>query len=255
MGFSDTPMVNFDSPLPYYIQIRDRIKEQIAAGTLKHGDQLPGEPALCQLCSVSRTVIRQALAELENEGLVTRKKGIGTFIAEPETFERLSAKLTGFYQDMRLRGHTPFTRMLNQEVIPADEIVSRYLQIEPGTPVVRLNRLRFIDMEPIVLTDTYLPAHLVPGLETLDLTRSSLYEVLEHHFHLNLSRGHRVIGAAAASDDQAALFQVHPRDPMIVITNVTFAVDGTPVEYYHGLYRGDRNIFEVEMIRQNKLVF
>ncbi|NSW52159.1 MAG: GntR family transcriptional regulator [Anaerolineae bacterium] len=242
--------INFNDPLPYYVQVKNRLRESIADGTLRQGDQLPGEPTLCRIFSVSRTVIRQALAELELEGLVSRKKGIGTFIARPHAIERLSANLTGFYRDMKIRGLTPFTRVLHQEIVPADQQVAQQLQLQPGAAVVRLHRLRFVNHEPIVLTDTYLPGVLVPGLENVDFSRISLYQWLEQEYGLVLARGHRIIGAASASTYQADLFHIQPGDPLIVIQNTTCTADGTPVEYYTGLYRGDRNIFEVEMIRQ-----
>jgi len=243
-------LVNFNSPIPYYIQVKDRLKEQISQGLLKYGDQLPGEPTLCQLFSVSRTVIRQALAELEQEGFVSRRKGIGTFISEPEVYEKLSEDLTGFYQDMKVRGRIPFSQMLKQEITSADPEVAKKLKIEPGYPVLRLYRLRYVDHEPIVLTDTYLPGNLVPGLEKMDLSTVSLYEILEKQFGLVVARSHRTIGATVANDHQADLFKIGKGDPLIVIDNITYTADGTPIEYYHGLYRGDRNIFEVEMIRK-----
>jgi len=250
MSIMNISPIDCNSPLPYYIQIKYILKELVSNGKLKYGDQLPGEPILCQIFSVSRTVVRQALNELENEGFVLRKRGIGTFISEPKAIERLTENLTGFYQDMKVRGLKPFTRMLDQKLIPADSFVASQLQINPGTPVVRLNRLRYINNEPIVLTDTYIPDHLVPGLDNMELSRSSLYEVLEHQYGLVLTRGYRIIGAATASGYQAELFQIQPGDPLIVIKNITYTADGTPVEFYSGLYRGDRNIFEVEMIRQ-----
>lgn len=248
--FQSHAPIDANSDLPYYVQIKYALRELVSSGELKYGDQLPGEPMLCQIFSVSRTVVRQALTELENEGLVSRKKGIGTFISEPDAIERLTANLTGFYKDMQSRGLKPYTRMLDQTIIPADAFVADQLQIQPEDPVVRLNRLRYINNEPIVLTDTYIPGHLVPGLDNTDLSYISLYETLEHQYGLVLTRGRRIIGATTASTYQADLFQIKPGDPLIVIKNITYSADGTPVEYYSGLYRGDRNIFQVEMIRQ-----
>ena len=92
--------INFDSHIPYYIQLIEALKEKISLGEWKVGDQLPSEPELCEIYGVSRTVVRQALREIELEGLITRRKGKGTFIAEPKISESLAQKLTGFYQDM-----------------------------------------------------------------------------------------------------------------------------------------------------------
>lgn len=245
-----TSAIDLQSPIPYYIQIKDKIKEQINTRILKNGDQLPGEPVLCEMFSVSRTVIRQALAELEHEGLIARKKGKGTFITEQETFEKLSQNLTGFYQYMKTRGHIPLSQVLVQEIIPANLTVASNLHITPGDLVLQLDRLRYIDKEPIVLTSTYIPSHLVPGLEKVELSKESLYGVLENNYGVVLTRGYRTIGATVANEYQAELFKINIGDPLIVINNIDYSADGTPFEYYYGLYRGDRNIFEVEMVRQ-----
>ena len=85
----------------------------------KPGDQLPGEPELCLMFDVSRTVIRQALGEMEHEGLIVRTKGKGTFVAQPKIMENLAQKLTGFYQDMADRGSPPVSQVLKQHVVPA----------------------------------------------------------------------------------------------------------------------------------------
>jgi GntR family transcriptional regulator len=248
-SFSDTK-INFDSPIPYYIQIKEKIKEQIDSGSLKYGDQLPGEPVLCNLFAVSRTVIRQALAELEHEGLVARKKGKGTFVSEPESFEKLSGNLSGFYQHMKKRGHLAYSQILKQEIVHAEKDIASNLNIKPGSLVLQLDRLRYIDNEPIVLTSTYIPSHFVPGLENMELSRESLYGVLEREYGIVISRAYRTIGAVVANEYHAGLFKIKKGDPFIVISQIEYSSDGTLFAYYHGLYRGDRNVFEVEMVRQ-----
>ena len=111
--------IDRNSPLPYYVQMKDAIKQQIENGNWKPGDIVPGEPELCRIFDVSRSVVRQALKEMTYEGLVVRQKGKGTFVAEPKINESLVQKLTGFYQDMVDRGHEPVTQVLKQEVVPA----------------------------------------------------------------------------------------------------------------------------------------
>ncbi|MGV8026437.1 MAG: GntR family transcriptional regulator [Anaerolineaceae bacterium] len=242
--------INFDSPIPYYIQIKEKIKEQIDSGSLKFGDQLPGEPVLCNLFAVSRTVIRQALAELEHEGLVARKKGKGTFIIEPETFEKLSGNLTGFYQHMKKRGHIAYSQILKQEIIHAEKDIASNLNIKPGNLVLQLDRLRYIDNEPVVLTNTYIPSHFVPGLEKMELSNESLYGVIEREYGIVVSRAYRTIGAIVANEYHAGLFKIEKGDPLIVINNIEYSSDGTLFAYYYGLFRGDRNVFEVEMVKE-----
>ena len=96
-----------NSHIPYFAQVIDILRDRIDSGIWLAGTQIPGEPELCKMFDVSRTVIRQALAELDHDGLIVRKKGKGTFVAEPKIGESLVQRLTGFYEDMVERGLTP----------------------------------------------------------------------------------------------------------------------------------------------------
>jgi len=241
--------IDLNSKIPYYVQLIDVIKGKITQDEWKPGEQLPSEPDLCAMYNVSRTVVRQALREIELEGLIVRRKGKGTFVAEPKINESLVQKLTGFYQDMVDRGHTPITHVLKNELEPASPKVARYLNVEPGTQVFNIERLRFIDDEPIVLVTTYLPYVLCSKLANFDLSNQSLYAVLEKEFGLELSHGRRTIEAVPANKREARLLQVDEYDPLILLDSVTYLKDDTPIEYYHAVHRGDKSRFEVELVR------
>ena len=234
---------------PYYVQLEEILKEKITSGEWRPGDKLPSEPELCEIYGVSRTVVRQALQEMEYAGLISRKKGVGTFIAAPKIEESLVQKLTGFHQDMLSRGHAFSTQVLRSEVAEAGQQVSEYLRIPPGTPVFCIERLRFVNHEPIVLVTTYLPQALCAGLERFDLSSRSLYDILENELGLALASGRRTLEAVAASQREAELLQVEPGAPMVLLDSVSYLRDGTPVEYYHAVHRGDRSRFEVELVR------
>jgi GntR family transcriptional regulator len=255
MTFPDPPdkpladIVDFDSPLPYYVQVKQGLQRRIAQGDWKPGDQLPGEKELCDTCGVSRTVIRQALREMEYEGLIVRLKGKGTFVAEPKIVEGLFQKLTGFYQDMVARGHRPRTHVLKQALVPADPDVAMRLNLSPGTDLIQIDRLRFVEDEPIVLVTTYLPNALCPKVLHADLTDRSLYAFLEEEYGLLIARGHRTIEAVPANEVEAKMLQVEKGGPLLLLDSVSYLQDGTPIEVYHALHRGDRSKFEVELVR------
>jgi GntR family transcriptional regulator len=237
------------SYVPFYIQVMDVLIEAIGEGDFKPGDQLPGEPELCRLFDVSRTVIRQALKELEFEGMIVRQKGKGTFIAEPKIEESLFQELTGFYQDMTAKGHKLVSEVLKQEVVPAGKKIASFLHIETDTPVIQIDRLRLVDEEPIVLVTTYLPYSLCPALLDVDLRNQSLYSYLENEHGLEIERGYRTLEAIPANEYEAELLQVSKGAPLILLDSVSLLADGTPLEYFHALHRGDRSRFEVELIR------
>lgn len=237
------------SPVPYYAQVKGALRERIEHNDYKPGEQLPGEPELCMMFDVSRTVIRQALADLLHDGLIIKKKGKGTFVAEPKITERLVQELTGFYQDMASRGSPPFSQVLKQISVPADSKVAGFLKLQPGTPVIEIERLRFVADEPIVLVTTYLPTALCPALLDVNLIHQSLYAVLEKDFGLVIARGHRTLEAVPANPYEAELLRVEKQAPLMLLESVSYLSNGTPIEYYHALHRGDRSRFEAELIR------
>jgi GntR family transcriptional regulator len=237
------------SPLPLHVQVKQALKDQIVGGAWKPGDLIPGDLELCSELGVSRTTVRQALAELARDGWVVRERGRGTFVAPPKLTERAVERLSGFFEDMVALGYPPVSQVLRQAARPSDEQIAARLNLKPGTRVVEIERLRFVEDEPVVLTTTYLPEALAPGLETADLTRRSLYEYLETECGLSLARGQRTIEAVAADARQARLLRVRKGAPLVFLQSVSYLADGRPIEYYLALHRGDRSRFEVELVR------
>ncbi len=243
--------VDHANPVPYYIQVANDLRERLQAGEWHPGDQLPGEMALCQAYAVSRPVIRQALNQLLHEGLVLRQKGKGTFMAEPKIREALFQQLTGFYQDMVDQGYTPLTQVRKQHVIPASRHVATQLSLQPGTPVIEIERLRSVQTDPIVLVTTYIPQVLCPALLSVDLAHQSLYAYLEQH-GLPIQRGRRTLEAVPAPPYEAHLLGVAPGTPTMLLNSVAYLRDGTPLEYYFAFHRGDRSRFDVELVRSRE---
>jgi GntR family transcriptional regulator len=244
--------INFESRIPYYIQLMDILKEKVQLGNWAAGDQIPGEQDLCELYGISRTVVRQALRELELEGVINRRKGKGTFISQPKISEGLAQKLTGFYQDMVERGLKPVTKVLHQNVTHSNEKVARFLNINPGDKVVDILRLRFINEEPIQLVTTYIPFEICPALATVDLTNRSLYEYLETESGVFIAKGRRYLEAVLANESEAELLGIERGSPLLMLDSISFSESGQPIEYYHALHRGDRSRFEVELFRSRE---
>jgi GntR family transcriptional regulator len=248
-AISDT--IDKTSPLPYYVQLKEIIRAHIDNGDWAVGNQIPSEPELCELYGISRTVVRQALKELNYEGLLVREKGRGTYVSKPKISEGLVQELTGFYENMLAMGIHPISQVLKQQVTAANSKVAASLGLPVGTPVVEIQRLRFVNKEPIVLVTTYLPYAICPGLLEADLRQQSMYKFIENECGLFIARGRRTIEAVPANEYEAQLLQVQKGAPLILLDSVSFLEDGKPVEYYHALHRGDRSRFEVELVRRN----
>lgn len=240
--------IDRSSPLPFYYQLKQILLADLRARDLAPGTRLPGDNELCSSYDVSRTVVRQALAELETEGVIERVKGRGTFVAPRRTAARLVQSLTGLFEDVAARGAHLRSEVRRQEVVPADGQIADQLQLSPGAPVVMIERLRFVDEEPWVLATTYLPYDLAPGLVHDDLRDQSLYALLETSYGVRLTHGRRGVEAGVASDELAAALGVAPGAPVLVLRSLSFA-DDRPVEVFVAYHRADRSRFEVTLQR------
>jgi GntR family transcriptional regulator len=241
--------IDRSSPLPYYYQLKQLVIADIVENGRKPGDRLPGDHALGEAYGVSRTVVRQALSELEVEGVVTRSKGRGTFVAPAPANQGLIAGLTGLYEDVTARGLTLRSQVRRIGVVPADDSQAAALRVEVGDPVVHIERLRFVSDEPWVFAVTDVPRWAAPGLEKEDLSDQSLYHVLEVRYGVELVRGTRVVEAALAGPEMARMLGVTRNDPLLVLRSVSLDRQARPVESFVAFHRGDRSRFEVELHR------
>lgn len=237
------------SPVPFYHQLKLLVVEHIRAQGLRPGDRVPGEFELCEDYAVSRTVVRQALAELETEGVIERVKGRGTFVAVPKTTEGLAQHLTGLFEDMAARGDRLRSVVRRMVVEPSPVQVAAELGIPEGSPVLTIERLRFVRDEPWVLATTYLDARLEEELRGADLENGSLYEVLENRLAVKLVSGRRTIEAVAANRDMARALDISTGSPVLMLRSTSVGEDGQPVEHFIAYHRGDRSRFEVELTR------
>lgn len=242
------PAIDRTSLLPFYYQLKQILLADLRERGLPPGERLPGDHELCHTYAVSRTVVRQALAELETEGVIERVKGRGTFVAQARTSEHLVQSLTGLYEDVAARGSQLRSEVRRQEVVPADEQIAGQLDLQPGDSVTVIERLRFVDAEPWVLVTTYLPHDLAPGLVDEDLTDQSLYALLEHRYGVTLTHGRRRVEAAVAGDTLAQALGIRPGDPVLVLRSTSHAGERA-VEMFVAYHRGDRSRFEVTLNR------
>jgi len=249
-----TPQRTIDrsSSEPLYHQLKEILREQVDSGLLRPGDRLDGEHELCRRYGVSRPVVRQALTELDREQVLDRVKGRGTFVASPRTSQSLVQYVHGLYDDVLALGRTLRSEVRQLTVEPADADISHRLQVPLGTPVIALERLRFVDDEPWVYTLSHVPFALAPGLLKQDFTRLSLYHLLQEMYGLQIERSDRLVEAQRSSDQLAADLQIEPGDPVLKLTSISFTGEDVPVETFVAYHRADRSRFEVSLSRSEQ---
>lgn len=239
--------------MPLYTQVKQVIREMVEAGQLGPGDRVPGERELAERFGVSRMTARQALNELELEGVVVRAQGKGTFVAPPKIGQALVA-LTSFTEDMMLRGMVPGARYVKVDVAAATPDIAELLALTLPRQVWRIERLRTADDEPMALEISHVPHRLCPDLDAHLAREGSLYRVFERVYGFSLARATQTIEAALASQEEAKALGIRPRMPVLLCRRLTYRDDGVPIEYVKSVYRADRYRFVAEMVRPGEAV-
>lgn len=235
------------SPVPLYHQLEEAIRSDIKSGVLKHDQLIPSEREYASLYGISRMTVRQAINNLVNEGLLYRKKGTGTFVNKQKV-EQVLSTLTSFSEDMYERGFTPSSKLLSYDEIPADRTVAEKLQVEEGTPVLRMERLRLADQLPMALEVAFMPIHLTEGLKE-EQAKDSLYSFIEDKLSLRIDEAYQELEAEAATDHVAAHLDIEPDSPVLKITRITYLENAVPFEYVRSSFRADRYRFYSTMKR------
>ena len=227
-----------NSPIPLYYQLRQLLAERITKGEWQPGDMLPTEEQLQEQYGLSRTTVRQALRELELEGLISRHRGRGTFVSRPKISHSPDPhfNLTAYLTEAGMR---PGWQVISAEWIPATDEVAGRLSCEAGQMIFQLRRLRLANDEPI----GYHIAHVIPALaETIDesrLDRGGSLDYLRATGQLDQSYANRTIEAVLASDEVARRLDINKGSPILMIRRRVFNSSGVPVEDMRAMYRGD----------------
>jgi GntR family transcriptional regulator len=235
-----------EPPSPKYYRLKQVIREAYSAWD--PGAPIPSEADLCQMHSVSRTTVRKAIDDLVNEGLLYRIQGKGTFVSATRVPERFVQYTAGFYDDMVARGIPFRTEVLEQTVISAGRDVAGPLRLAMGEPAVKIGRRRFVNDRPVVLSDSFVPLHLFPGIESVDLKDASLYGILRENYGTQLARGTRYVSVAACTEEQGRSLHAQVGSPLLVISGVMFDRDDRPIEAGTAWLRGDFAEVEIEVV-------
>jgi GntR family transcriptional regulator len=196
---------------------------------------------------VSRTTVRQALADLTVEGRLLRVQGKGTFAAEPKVAQRL--QLSSYTEDMRAQGREPSSRLLDIAEIPAEGELSSLLGVRSGAKILRMQRLRLADGEPMAIETSHLPLSRFRGLRKYVSSGGSLYQVLRERYDVEMGHAEETIETALAGPHEAELLGADVGMPMLLLSRHSYDMMERPVEWVRSVYRGDRYKFVAELNR------
>jgi GntR family transcriptional regulator len=217
-------------------ETRERVLELIES--LGAGDAIPSERQLGLDLGVSRLTVRAALDELVREGYLVRRRGAGTFVAEPKVAKGMD--ITSFSDDMRERGLTPGSLTISLQTIPAGARLGRILHVSPSEDVIAVKRLRLADGDPMAIELLHVRAALVPGLTAEDLERNSFYELLADRYAVTIVGGTQTVEPTVTNEEESAALGVPLHSPALLFERVTRSEAGDIVEFTSSTYRGDR---------------
>lgn len=228
--------------LPKHARIERALREQVAH--LRPGDRLPSDTELCVAYGVSRMTARNAMQRLADEGLVERRPGLGSFVAQPPAHRRADRLMT-FSREMARRGRIPSSRVLRMTVRASLPDEAARMSVTDGEPIVVVRRLRCADGEPIALETAILDRRTEAAVMHADLAHGSLHAALAAA-GFRPRRGTGTITAEAATVEDAELLDVPVGSPLLVERRTIDDAHGRRLEATESRYPADRYGLDVQ---------
>jgi len=232
------------SPVPLYFQVAEQFERAILDGTIGPGERIDNEISLAADLGLSRPTMRQAIQVLVDKGMLVRKRGVGTQVVHGKI--RRSVELTSLFDDLSVAGQKPRTDVLSVGTVPADDDISRELQVSKGADVWSLERLRYVDRQPLAHMHNYLPLDVV-DLAAVDLEQTGLYAHLRD-CGVVMRVARQRIGARGATVAEAQLLDERKGAPLLTMSRTAYDNAGRAVEYGRHAYRPDLYAFELTLV-------
>ena len=236
--------IDHSSPIPLHVQVESLLREMIELPEYKNGAFLPDEVSLSKQLGIARNTLRQAINKLVFEGLLTRKKGVGTKVSE-KTFETSLDSWHSFTQEMSNKGVALKMYSLESGFVEVSERIRNFLMVEPKAQVLKVSRLRGYADAPFVFFESYFNPRI--GLTGNEGFSRPLYEILERDFSIVPSLSKERIAARLASPQEAALLGVNTKTPVMVRERFVYDSGMRPVEYNVGISNAEKFIYSIDI--------
>lgn len=237
----------FFNPYPKYLQIREVLLKRLER-EMKVGQQLPTEHALCEEFGVSRETVRQALGGLERDGLISRRRGQGTFVAKRPA--RVEQRLTGLAEDFSELKFDTRAKVLERGPVAAPPDVAAITRTPFDEMVYRISRLRSFEGKPLALHDAFLPLELGARVARLDLRRTSIVHELRNTLRLAIREEHQRVEAVPADAGQAELLDVPLGAPLLYLVRHFIGPEENSIVLFRSWYRADRYYYTVRLAQE-----
>ena len=235
--------IDHKSKLPLHVQVEDLMRRLIALPEYSNGNFLPKEVELANSLGVSRNTIRQATNKLEYEGLLIRKKGVGTKLA-PQMMSTNLSMWYSFTKEMESRGIKTANLFVELETVEANDKIAHFFNIQPKTHVVKLSKLKGVEDDPIVYFESYFHPRI--NLTANDNLNQPLYQLLKDKYSILVVRSAEHISARMAGS-KAGMLKTGKTDPILFRERFVYDPGDRPIEYNVGYYRSDKFVYSIEI--------
>ena len=245
--------MSITAPVPLYYSIIEYLMKQIEDNALQPGSNIMSERELMEMFGMSRTTVRKALDVMVNEGYLFRIQGKGTFVAEKKKESGLG-KISSCSDEIRSMGMTPSFKVISATVVNPRVSVANRLGITEYDKIFRLERILYADDTPVNITISHLRYEHIAGIEKIDFSKNSLYDVLEKEYGFTINRAVRSIEATTCGDKDSKYLDVKSDLPALLFKGVMYGRypshnEEIALEYFFSKYRCDKYRFYVEQFR------
>jgi GntR family transcriptional regulator len=237
-----------DKAIPLYYQLETILRKKITAGDFLPDIPLPSEDALAEEYEVSRITVRQALSSLEQDGLVIRQRGKGTFVSKKASTLELP-RFTGSIEDLILMGNRTRTKVIESAWIEPPDTIRERLRTDEGK-VLRIEKIRYIEGDPFSHVFNYLPPELGSKLPMELVKTKPMLMILEDELGVRANEAEQSVEATIADAEDATLLDIRVGDPLLKAERTVYDVKGNPVEYVSVVYRADKYAFTMKLKRK-----
>ncbi|WP_313799132.1 GntR family transcriptional regulator [Cytobacillus sp.] len=239
--------LQYDSVIPLYHQLMERLKGAIQKGHWTHGDKIPSENQLMDQFNVSRNTAKKAIEELVQEGILYRIQGKGTFVAKP----KLQQSLMGFYSFSKVlkeKGMNPKDIILKIEETKPTAKIREALRLEKNDNVIEMKRLRCANNEPYILESSFIPKSVVSTIDQLkNVGEISLYDLFAQQFNIVVTKAKEAFEPVLIRPEESEYLQTDVGRPALLLERTAYDMNGMPVEFCISIVRGDRCRFYTEL--------
>lgn len=238
--------IDTKSKAPLHNKVEQMMRALIEQPAYRNGDFLPKEVDIAEKLGVARNTVRHAISKLVNEGLLVRKKGVGTKVAARRIPTRLDSWWS-FTKEMKARGVDVVNFALEVVAVPANEEVAEAMHIKKGTKLIQLSRLRGTSGGPSLLSVSWFHPRLkMTGDENFS---TPLYQMMEEDFGVIVAVSREEISAISAEESLADKFGVEVGAPLLFRQRIVSDTDGRMVEYNKVYYKGDGFSYSIDIAR------